>query len=157
MSAGKRELLTSNAIGFDFFDGPYHPELQEPQKLYLIPTTHGESFDPDFSPVPSSANELPDGDRWTHAYIISAIEILSGRRPLVQISRNTHRFIYNNLAKQSGSLSELPKVKKIHRNRPIDGVIELVATIAFKNRVRALAARFEGVDGKWLCTEFELI
>jgi hypothetical protein len=76
---------------------------------------------------------------------------------VLQISRNTHRFIYNNLVKRAGSLSELPKIRKIHRNQPIEGVIELTATLAFKARVRALVARFEGVDGKWLCTEFELI
>ncbi|MFM8783214.1 MAG: Rv3235 family protein, partial [Actinomycetota bacterium] len=80
-----------------------------------------------------------------------------GHRPVLQISRNTHRFIYNNLVKRAGSLSELPKIRKIHRNQPIEGVIELTATLAFRARVRALIARFEGVDGKWLCTEFELI
>ena len=146
-----------DAIGFDFFDGPLPSEVSGPSKLFLVPTTHGENFDPDFSPMPTSPEELPDGDRWTQAYIISAIEILAGRRPAIQISRNTHRFIYNNLAKRAGSLSELPKIRKIHRSQPIEGVIELTTTLVFKNRVRALVARFEGVDKKWLCTEFELI
>ena len=152
-----REKPVAISVGFDFYDGPFQTEVTNTSKLYLVPTTHGENFDPDFSPVPTSIAELPDGDRWTQAYIISAIEILAGHRPVAQISRNTHRFIYNNLVKRAGSFSELPKIRKIHRNQPIEGVIELTATLAFKARVRALVARFEGVDGKWLCTDFELI
>lgn len=144
-------------VGLDFYGGPLQMEIAASSKLYLVPTTHGENFDPDFSPVPTSVSELPNGERWTQAYIISAIEILAGHRPIIQISRNTHRFIYNNLVKRAGSFSELPKIRRIHRNQPIEGVIELTATLAFKVRVRALVARFEGVDGKWLCTEFDLI
>lgn len=145
------------SVGFDFFNGPFETVPVGPSKLYLVPTTHGESFDPDFSPMPTGIDELPDGDRWSKAYVISAIEILAGRRSVVQVSRSTHRFIYNNLAKRAGSLNELPKILKIHRSQPIDGVIELTATLAFKERVRALIARFEGVDRRWLCTEFELL
>lgn len=151
------EKTRAYSVGFDFFDGPFQSEATRPSKLYLIPTTHGESFDPDFSPMPTSIDELPDGERWSQAYVISAVEILAGRRPVIQISRSTHRFIYNNLVKRAGSLSELPKIMKIHRNQPIEGVIELTATLAFKDRVRALIARFEGVDRRWLCTEFELL
>ena len=145
------------SVGLDFFDGPFESVAEGPSKLYLVPTTHGESFDPDFSPMPTSIDQLPDGDRWSKAYVVSAIEILAGRRPVAQLSRSTHRFIYNNLARRAGSLNELPKIMKIHRSQPIEGVIELTATLAFKERVRALIARFEGVDRRWLCTEFELL
>ena len=152
-----RDMQEEISIGFEFFDGPFQTSITGPSKLYLIPTTHGENFDPDFSPIPTSLDELPNGDRWTQAYIISAIEILAGRRPAIQLSRSTHRFIYNSLVRRAGSLRELPKIKRIHRNKPIEGVVEVTATLAFQNRVRALVARFEGVDRKWLCTEFELI
>lgn len=37
------------------------------------------------------------------------------------------------------------------------GAIEVVVTLKFKKRIRALVLRFEGVDGRWLCTEFELL
>ena len=152
-----REKPVAISVGFDFYDGPFQTEVTSSSKLYLVPTTHGENFDPDFSPMASALTELPDGERWTQAYIISAIEILAGRRSVTQISRTTHRYIYNSLLTKVGSFSELPKINKIHRSQPIDGVIELTVTLAFKNRVRALVARFEGVDRKWLCTEFELL
>ena len=126
-------------------------------KLYLVPTTHGESYDPDFAPNPSPLTELPNLERWTLTYVVSALEIMAGRRPVQQLARSTHRFTYNSLLRNIGSVSELPKIKRIHRNQPIEGVVELTAILSFKDRVRALIARFEGVDKKWLCTELELL
>ncbi|MBU3693200.1 MAG: hypothetical protein FGM47_06775 [Candidatus Nanopelagicaceae bacterium] len=130
---------------------------QSSNKLYLVPTTHGESYDPDFAPNPSPLAELPNLERWTLTYVVSAIEIMAGRRPVQQLSRSTHRFTYNSLLRNIGSVTDLPKIKRIHRNQPIEGVVEVTAILSFKDRVRALIARFEGVDKKWLCTELELL
>jgi len=146
--------------GLPFYQGP--AEFIEPKsgKLYLVPTTHGEVFDPEFSPIPTPLNSLPDPIKWTQAYLISVIEILSGRRSITQIARSTHRYIYNNIARQVGSYGfpkVAPKLRRVHRNEPIEGVIEVSATISVASRVRAIAARFEGVDGRWICTEFELL
>jgi len=126
-------------------------------KLYLVPTSHGESYDPDFAPNPSPLSELPNIERWTLMYVVSAIEALSGRRSIQQIARSTHRFTYNSLLQKIGTLNEVPKIRKFHRHQPIEGVIEITVTLVFKERVRVLAARFEGVDRKWLCTEFEIL
>lgn len=43
------------------------------------------------------------------------------------------------------------------RHQPIEGVVEVTVTLVFNERVRVLAARFEGVDKKWLCTEIEIL
>ena len=127
------------------------------QKLYLVPTSHGESYDPDFAPNPSPLSELPNIERWTLMYVVSALEILAGRRSAQQVARSTHRFTYNNLLNKIGSFREVPKIRKFHRHQPIEGVIEITVTLVFKERIRVLAARFEGVDKKWLCTEFEVL
>jgi len=37
------------------------------------------------------------------------------------------------------------------------GAIEVVATLKVSKKIRALVTRFEGVDRRWLCTEFELL
>lgn len=131
--------------------------FSQAQKLYLVPTSHGESYDPDFAPNPSPLSELPNIERWTLMYVVSAIEALSGRRSIQQIARATHRFTYNSLLQKIGTLMEVPKIRKFHRHQPIEGVIEVTVTLVFKERVRVLAARFEGVDRKWLCTEFEIL
>lgn len=90
-------------------------------------------------------------------YVVSALEILAGRRSAQQVARSTHRFTYNNLLNKIGSFREVPKIRKFHRHQPIEGVIEITVTLVFKERIRVLAARFEGVDKKWLCTEFEVL
>ena len=74
-----------------------------------------------------------------------------------QVARTTHRYTYNSLLTQVGSLKEVPKLKSVRRSQPIVGVVELNATLIFKERIRAHVARFEGVDHKWLCTELSLI
>lgn len=126
-------------------------------KLYLIPTSHGETYDPEFAPNPSPLIDLPNLERWTLLYLICVIEILAGRRPIQQIARSTHRFTYNEIAARVGAIREVPKVRKIHRDQPIEGVVEVAMTLSFKERVRVLAARFEGIDKRWVCTEFRLL
>jgi hypothetical protein len=142
---------------FDFFPESETFEYLPSGKLYLVPTTHGESFDPDFAPNPSSLEELPNLERWTLLYVVCVIEILAGRRPIAQIARSTHRFTFNEITAKIGSLREVPKIKKIHRNQPIEGVVEVAVTLSFKERVRVLVARFEGVDRRWICTECALV
>ena len=132
-------------------------EKDHSTKLYLIPTTHGESYDPDFAPNPSPLADLPNLERWTLTYVVTVIEIMAARRSAAQLARSTHRFTYNSLLKKVGAINEVPKIRRIHRNQPIEGVVEVTAILVFKNRVRSLIARFEGVDRKWLCTELELI
>jgi len=127
------------------------------KKLYLVPTSHGESYDPDFAPNPSPLSELPNIERWTLTYVVCALEILAGKRSPQQLARSTHRFTYNSLLRRIGSTTEVPKIRRVHRNEPIEGVIEVNVTLVFKERVRALVARFEGVDRKWLCTELEIL
>ena len=129
----------------------------KPRKLYLVPTSHGETYDPDFAPNPSPLTELPNIDRWTLTYVVSVLEILAGRRSVQQVARSTHRFTYNSLLKKIGNLKEVPKIRKFHRHQPIEGVVEVTVTLVFSERVRVLAARFEGVDRKWLCTEVEIL
>lgn len=129
----------------------------KPTKLFLVPTSHGESYDPDFAPNPSPLTELPNIERWTLTYVVSVLEILAGRRSVQQIARSTHRFTYNTLLKKIGNTKEVPKIRKFHRHQPIEGVVEVAVTLVFSERVRVLAARFEGVDRKWLCTEIEIL
>lgn len=154
-------MSEETAQGLPFYQGPKEYVPLQDGKLYLVPTTHGEVFDPEFAPLPSPIDSLPNSSKWTRAYLISVVEILVGRRPVTQIARSTHRFVYNNIARQVGSLSKLPntptKLRRIYRSEPIEGVVELTATISIGSRVRAIAARFEGVDRRWICTEFDLL
>ena len=149
--------LEADQQPLDFFPPEKEEGSYKSGKLYLVPTSHGEVFDPDFAPNPSPLHELPNIERWTLLYLISVIEILAGRRPLQQIARSTHRFTYNEIASKSGSLREVPRIRKVHRHQPIEGVVEVAMTISLKERVRVIVARFEGVDRRWICTEFAML
>ena len=126
-------------------------------KLYLIPSTFGEEFEPGFEPVPTSATELPELHAWTMKFAVSVIEIWAGRRQPAQLISKCHRQIYMNLLKQVGSQKEIGRIRSIHQCQPLDGICESTITVRFGDRLRAMVIRFEGVDQRWLCTELRLI
>ncbi len=130
------------------------------RKLYLVPTPNtyaGESIDRDFAPQPSPAADLPQLQEWVERFVISIVEIWGGRRHPMQLARWCHRSVHAQLVRKSGSMKEIPRVRKIYLSEPIDGVCESTVTLRINERVRSLALRFEGVDKRWLCTEMVLL
>jgi hypothetical protein len=125
--------------------------------LYSIPTNFGEDFDPDFSPQPTSASDLPDLRTWTLKFGISVLEIWAAKRQPAQLSRWCHHTIYTDLVKKVGSQEEVGRIRKLYQCEPLDGISESTITVRFKSRVRSVALRFEGVDHRWLCTSLTLL
>jgi hypothetical protein len=138
----------------------FHPRpefaTQKP-RLYLAPSTFGESFERDDSPKATSADSLPDLSRWISIFTINLLEIWSGRRQPAQLLSKCHRVIYLELLKGVGSLKGLGRIKTLYITQPLDGACEAAVTIAFGERTRALVIRCEGVDGRWLCTALRLL
>jgi hypothetical protein len=126
-------------------------------KLYLVPSTFGEEFEPGFEPVPTSASELPELHTWTMKFAISVVEIWAGRRQPAQLISKCHRHVYMHLLKQVGSQKEIGRIRSIHQCEPLDGICESTVTVRFGERLRVMVIRFEGVDQRWLCTELQLI
>lgn len=130
-------------------------------KLYLVPTIDTEFGDewshPKFSSMPSNLSELPNINEWSKSFVITVIEIWSGRRGVMQLANNCHRSVISTLIKQGKELDNSCQIRKIYLNQPIEGVIEATATLRIKERVRSLIIRFEGVDKRWVCTELNLL
>ena len=130
-------------------------------KLYLVPTIDTEFGDewshPKFSSTPSNLTDLPNINEWSESFIITIIEIWSGRRGVMQLANNCHRSVINKLIKQGKELDNTCRIRKIYLNQPIEGVIEATVTLRIKERVRSLILRFEGVDKRWVCTELNLL
>ena len=137
------------------------PLLASKPKLYLVPTIDTEFgiewSHPKFSPSPSNLSDLPDLYEWSESFVITVIEIWSGRRGAMQLANNCHRSVINKLIKQGKELDDLCRIRKIYLNQPIEGVIEAIATLRIQDRVRSLTLRFEGVDKRWVCTELNLL
>ena len=130
-------------------------------KLYLVPTIDTEFSDewshPKFTSTPSNLTDLPNINEWSESFIITIIEIWSGRRGVMQLANNCHRSVINKLIKQGKELDNSCRIRKIYLNQPIEGVIEATVTLRIKERVRSLILRFEGVDKRWVCTELNLL
>jgi hypothetical protein len=47
-------------------------------------------------------------------------------------------------------------VKSVRVCEPVDGVAEVAAVISQGGRCRAVAARLEGVDGRWRCVHLQI-
>jgi hypothetical protein len=141
----------------DIFAPPQQFFQPQKAKLYLVPSTFGEDLDADEMPIPTSASELPDLNAWTMKFIVSVLEIWAGRRQPAQLIRSCHRVIYMELLRTTGSQREIGRIRNIHRSEPLDGICESTITVRFGKRLRAVVLRFEGVDGRWLCTALKLI
>lgn len=154
-STTPRELWTHPTL--DLFLSPI-PEIKRQEALlFTTPTTFGESFEEDDQPVPTSESELPDIRLWTMAFATNALEILAGRRQPTQIAARCHPIIFRELLLRAGREKEIGKIRRIHQDKPLDGLCESVLTVRFSDRLRPLVIRTEGINGKWLCTALRLM
>ena len=47
-------------------------------------------------------------------------------------------------------------VGRVHVSEPVDGVAEVSAVARRDGRAHAVAARLEGIDGRWRCTALQI-
>jgi hypothetical protein len=135
---------------------PKAAEVKKPS-LYLVPTTFGEEFDPVFAPQPTSASALPALEPLIQQFIHNLVEVWAGRRSALQLQSICHYKLFNEVQKSAGSLKEVGRIRKFRITQPLDGVCEATVTVRFGERLRVVAIRFEGLDGRWLCTSLSLI
>ena len=136
------------------------PKIQAPPKkprLYLVASTFGEEYDAEFAPEPTSASDLPDIDELIHNFIHKVVEIWAGRRSAIQVQAKCHHLIFAELQRQAGRQKLVGRIRKITVTQPLDGICEATVTVRYADRLRVVAIRFEGLDGRWLCTALDLI
>ncbi len=130
------------------------------RKLYLVPTPQhleGEEADSEYLPRPSALADLPPLQETVSRYVLGIVEIWGGRRQPMQLARLSHRIVYSKILAMAGNQREIPKIRRVYIQEPIEGVAETTVTLRFNERVRSLVLRFEGVDKRWLCTELTLL
>jgi hypothetical protein len=132
-------------------------EVVKEPRLYLVPSTFGEEFDAEFAPQPTSAATLPEITPLINQFIHNVLEIWAGRRSSQQLQLSCHYSIFSQLQRATGSLTENGRVRKTRITEPLDGICEATVTVRFGDRLRVVAIRFEGLDGRWLCTCLTLI
>ncbi|MFK5633023.1 MULTISPECIES: Rv3235 family protein [unclassified Ornithinimicrobium] len=120
----------------------------------------GDSF---FGPQATSTPDLPEAGAWARRMVQAVLETHDGTRSPDQLRRWLAPEIYERaqrrgqLARRRGRRTHRPPVVRTVRTcHPADGVCEASAVVWADGRIRALALRMTGVDGRWLITAWEL-
>lgn len=124
-------------------------------------TVRAAGRDADFGPIWSLRAELPHPRDAGRRLLTTALEALAGRRPLTQLRPLTSPGVFTALSTgrrprwcaEGGSPIVLGPV---HVCEPVDGVAEVSAVAIRAGRAHAVAARLEGIDGRWQCTAVQI-
>jgi hypothetical protein len=119
--------------------------------------------------VPTPTTALPDPKRWAGQFVQAAVEVAAGQRPAVQLVRWTSEEVHATLVRRArlttrrtrtdAGRAHRPTRAIVHSVRvcsPSDGVVEACAVVTDRARVRAVALRLEGLDGRWRVTALEI-
>ena len=109
-----------------------------------------------FGPQPTGRGDLPDPEHWAAHLAQAVVEVMSGARQAPQILRWTTPEVYAVVARRaavSARRATAPARRAVVRSvrvcEPADGVAEACAVVLDGPRVRALAMRLVGLDGRW--------
>lgn len=119
----------------------------------------------DFGPVHTDLASLPDPSSWLRGVAVAFFEAATGARPVTQVMRFCAPDVYDSLVRRSGRAARrggaTRRPVRLHRVRTAalpghSSVVEACAVIDDHTRVRAMAFRLEGLDGRWLVTACEI-
>jgi len=141
----------------------FHPGVRPPRPPHRPgprPGTRQPEGD-EFGPTWSLRAELPDVRHAGRRLLTVALEALAGRRPLAQLQPLTSAGVWTALAHGNRprwcTEGTAPLVLgPVHVCEPVDGVAEVSAVARRAGRAHAVAARLEGIDGRWRCTVLQI-
>lgn len=118
------------------------------------------SFDgPDEDEPPRPEPTLPDPAAIATPLAQALVEVLAGRRPVVQMVRWTSAAVYAALTARAavahrrrltgGGRAVRVAVRRVVVTRPRDDVAEVAIVVIDGSRVRAIAMQMRGADGRW--------
>ena len=113
-----------------------------------------------FGPQSTSRADLPEPGPWAGQIAQAILEVMSGLRPAPQVVRWTTPQVYAVIARRgavaarrratrSRTLAQRALVRSVHVCEPADGVAECSVVVSDGARVRAMALRLTGQDGRW--------
>jgi hypothetical protein len=114
-----------------------------------------------FGPQRTLRDDLPDPTAWAGRITLALLEVMTGVRPAPQVLRWTSPEVYAVVARRSALVARRVAEGNAPRTRPrlrvirvrvcepADGVAEATVVISDGPRVRAVAVRLVGQDGKW--------
>jgi len=123
----------------------------------------------DVVPIDSRVRRKLEG--WSYRYVESAVQIVNGDRPVSQLVRWSSRRVHEELTRRAQIVARAgvhraglgrgrrplvtPRVHRVHTSFVSPGIAEACATVKYGDRFRAVALRFEHLEGRWICTALE--
>ena len=117
-----------------------------------------------FGAQPTRRGDLPDPEPWAGHIAQALVEVMAGTRPAPQVLRWTVPEVYAVVARRAAvsarravaagrrdgaAPARRTVVRSVRVCEPADGVAEVSAVVVDGGRVRALAFRLVGLDGRW--------
>jgi hypothetical protein len=85
------------------------------------------------------------------------IEVLAGARPLAQLREHCAPDVFAGMEDQRMLRgSRPPRILTTRVGQPADGAVEVAAVFRCAERVRAMAFRLQGIDGRWRITHLQI-
>jgi len=113
-----------------------------------------------FAMTPTGRGQLPDPLWFGRRLVIAALETFGGRRSAQQLAPHLSPAVLAGLRadrdKPNRGWAQPATLRSIRVCEPADGVAEISAVIQTGPRFRAIAARLEGLDGRWRCVKLQL-
>lgn len=112
-----------------------------------------------FGPQATRAHDLPDPSEWAAHIAQGLVEVMHGVRPPSQVMRWTSPEVYAVVARRgsraarrrsSWGSAHRTRVIRVRLCEPADDVVEAAVVLIDGDRVRALALRLAGRDGRWV-------
>lgn len=119
--------------------------------------------------VPIDPGQRGRLEQWVHRYVQATVEIVGGDRPASQLLRWTSGTVFADLHRRAVLVGRAgghqpgaarvqpvrPHVESVHTSFVTPVVAEATARVRYGARSRALAARFERREDRWICTALE--
>ena len=109
-----------------------------------------------FGERPTRRDDLPVPRPWAGHIAQELVEVMAGARPAPQVLRWTTPEVYAAVARRAAvsarrgaGSTRRTVVRGVRVCEPADGVAEASAVVVDGGRVRALAFRLVGLDGRW--------
>ncbi len=115
----------------------------------------GWSQDPDIGVRRTATSALPVATRSGPVLARALVEVLSGQRPVAQLRVHCSPEVFAGLQARPILRGALGHLLNVRVCEPADGVAEISVVFRRAERVRALAFRIQGVDGRWRVTALQ--
>lgn len=113
--------------------------------------------------VPTPAEELPAPEDLAHRLVQATVDVVRGLRPASQVLRWTTPEVYSQLRQRARlecadprTAGRRPVVRSVRTSRCGPTGVEVSAVVLDGGRARAVAARLDGMDGRWRMTALQI-